>query len=337
VRGPLGWWSGYVDFWREREAPDAYALGRVSWGLAMTANMLHQILGVGVVELYALPEHGGVWGWGGPPTYSLFQLFDPTAEAVWALALVNLLAALCLTAGAFTRVAAVVLMAINMTLVSRLSLYGFGGDVVVRVFSFLMVLAPLGASWSVDAWLFGGRRQVPLWPRRLVIAQVTFLYVKTGIVKLGSQWSFSGGHSAVYYAVNDPSFARVDGRWAAWAYPLTQLGTFVTRWWETLFFLLPWNMYLRRPSERRGLLRRTLGRIDLRLPWLAVGAILHLTLFATMQLGMFPWVTMATYAFFVKPSEARWLFEKVLGKRARGVQEPEPEPEPEPTAAVEGG
>ena len=330
---PVRWWNGYVDFWREREAPDAYAVARITWGLAVAGNIVHQMLFPGVVTLYALPEHGGTFGWNGPPFYSLFQFFDPTAEAVTALAIANLVFALMLTAGAATRLSALALMAIHITLVGRLSLYGFGGDIVVRVFSFLMVLAPLGASWSVDAWLLGGRRFVPVWPRRLVIAQLTFLYVKTGIVKLGAQWSFSGGHSAVYYALNDPSFARVDGSWLAWVFPLTQIGTFVTRWWETLFFLLPWSMYLRRPKDRPGLLRKTLGRFDLRLPMLGVGAILHLTLFATMDLGMFPWVTMALYAFFLKPSEARWLLTRVLPERLRFVSDEVAAPEAAPVDA----
>lgn len=324
----VSWWNRYVDFWREREAPDAYALARMVWGAVVLANLVHQMISPGVLELYALPEHGGVWTLHKRPSYSLFQFLDPTASVVWGIVITGLVAALALIVGLGTRAAALVLMVVNMTLVGRLSLFGFGGDTVYSVFSFLVVLCPMGASWSVDAWLFGaGRAHVSKWPRRLVIAQLTFLYVKTGLVKAGSQWSFSGGFSALYYALNDPSYTRFHGAWTAWAYPLLQVGAFVTRLWETVFFLLPWSMYLRRPSARRGWLRRTLGRYDLRIPFLGIGAIMHLTLFVTMDLGMFPWVTMSTYVFFVRPHEARWLLERTFGAARRGVPESSPAPD----------
>lgn len=314
-------WNGIVDFWREEEAPDAYALARMIWGVVVVANVLKQIAGPGVIRLYSTPEYGGTWAFDRGATYSLLQFLDPTPGVIYGLVAANLIAGLFLTVGFLTRTSALVLMLVHITLVARLSLYGFGADSVFRVFSFLMVLAPLGASWSVDAWLWGGHRRVPLWPRRLVQAQLTFVYVKTGLVKFSSQWLVTGGWSALYYALNDPGVARFSGRWAAWVYPLTQLGTFVAHWWEKLFFLLPWSMYLQRSDVPDGRLKRLLGRYDLRPAVLGVGVILHMSLFVTMNLGMFPWVTMALYFFFVRPDEARAWLERVLPARLRGVQE----------------
>lgn len=318
MRRPVALWGAWVDLWREREAPDAYALGRIVWGSAVIGYLLHQAWSPGVLELYALPEHGGVWAYRHAATFSLFDLFAPTPPVVYAVFGAACVAAVALTVGAWTRGAALALMLLQLTLRQRLELFEYGGDSVVSVFSFLMVLAPLGASWSVDAHLRGVRASVPLWPRRLIIAQLTLLYVKTGIVKAGSQWSLAGGYSALYYALNDPSFARVDGAWAARLYPLTQLGTFVARWWETLFFVLPWSMYLRRHPDHGGRLRRALARFDLRLPMLGIGVVLHLGLFATMHLGMFPFVTMALYSFFLRPDEARRVLQRVLGAGLRG-------------------
>ena len=316
-------WNGIVDFWREEEAPDAYALARMAWGAAVVGNVLNQIFSPGVLRLYATPEHGGTWPFERMAAYSLFQSFDPTPNVIYAMVAVNLIAGVFLTVGFFTRTAALLLMVIHMSLVARLSLYGFGGDSMYRVFSFLMVLAPLGASWSVDACIWGGNTRVPIWPRRLIQAQLMFVYVKTGLVKISSQWTFVGRWSALYYALNDPGFARFSPIWSAWLYPLTQVGTLVAHWWEKLFFLLPWNMYLQRDDVLDGRLKRTLGRYDLRPLFLGLGVILHLGLFLTMHLGMFPWVTLSLYTFFLHPAEARGLLERVLPAKLRGVADPE--------------
>src|SRR5262249_25513652 len=159
---------------------------------------------------------------------------------------------------------------VQVTLYDRMPWFAFGGDNVFRVFLYLTVLAPCGAAWSLDArWRGKGRADVPRWPRRLFIAQLTIVYVATGIMKAGSPWSVMDGWSALYLALNLPGIARWPGDWAAWVYPLTQVGTFVSKWWEITFFLVPLNLFLRRrpnsSAPRRGRLRRLLARWDLRL------------------------------------------------------------------------
>ena len=308
-------WQGWVDYWREEEAPDTLALGRIVWGLGVLAYLVHMLIWPGIPELFYRPMDGGVFP-RSVHAWSLFAWFTPTPTVIWAVVVVNLAATVSFTVGLGTRAAAVVMWVCNVSLMRQLSLYGFGADSLVSVFSFLMVLAPLGASWSVDAAQGRGRASVPCWPRRLVIAQITLMYVKTGIVKAGSTWSFSGGHSALYYVLNDPGFARVPGRWAAWLYPLTQLGTFVARWWETLFFVVPWNMHLRsHPPVGGGAARGRVGRwmsaVDLRPAMLGTGVALHVALATFLELGMFSWVTLSLYPFFLKPTEARAVLERL--------------------------
>ena len=302
-----GIWSRYVDFWREKESPDALALGRICFGLAVVVNIAEPLLRGTLLELYALPAHGGIFPFHAP-TWSLFALFEPTATVVYAVGFAMLFAGICFTLGLFTRLMAVALMVLQMTLVARIGWFGFGADNVFRVFAFLMVLAPVGGAWSLDARWRGRREQVPAWPRRLIIAQITVLYVSTGVIKLGSTWTFVDGWSALYYALNLPYFARFDGSWAAWIYPITQIATFVSRWWEMLFFLLPAALFLRRTPDRGGRLRRWVARHDFRPLVLGLGVVLHLSLAITMDLGMFPWVMLSLYPFFLTPGEAaRWL------------------------------
>ena len=306
-----GWWRRYVGFWAERETPEALALLRITFATALAGNILEQLLSGCVREFYARPPDGGIFPIDPPESpLSLFRLpfLPPTAVNVSMLLAGQLLAALFLLVGLYTRLAALACFVIQVTLYDRLGLFAFGGDNVFRVFLYLMVLAPCGAAWSLDArWRGKGRSDVPRWPRRLFIAQLTVVYVATGVMKLGSTWSVLGGWSALYLALNLPGIARWPGDWAAWVYPLTQAGTFVSRWWEITFFLVPLNLFLRRPrpvgARRRGPMRRLLARWDLRLPYLAVGLLMHVCLTVLLDLGLFSVAMVSLYPCLLHPRE----------------------------------
>jgi len=308
-------WLRYVDFLREREAPDALALGRIVFGLAVIANVLEQIFYTGVMELYGNPSAGGVFAFSGKAKYSLFALVDPTPEAVWAVVLLTLIGGVTFTLGLFTRLSSLVLFVCHMTLMARMGWFNFSSDNVYRVFSFLMLISPVGAAWSLDAkWRGKGKPTVPMWPRRLLIAQLTIVYVKTGLMKVGSTWSIDDRWSALYYSLNLPYFAWFPGEWLAseYIYPFTQVATFVARWWETLFFLVPLGLYLRRNPTSGGRLRRMLAAIDWRLVFMPVGVLLHASLVVVMKLGMFPFVMVSLYPFVMEPAEARRVLNRVF-------------------------
>jgi hypothetical protein len=217
--------------------------------------------------------------------------------------------------GLYTRVSAVVCFLIQLTLADRQAMFVFGGDSVFNCFLFLVVLAPCGAAWSLDArWRGKGRGDVPCWPRRLILFQLAVIYTTTGLYKIGSSWSFWGGWSALYLALNLPGIARWPGDWAAWVYPLTQLATFVAGWFETLFFLVPINLYLRwhrdeETCKRRGRIRRLLARWDLRWPFLALGLVMHISLTIFLDLGLFSITMLSLYPCLLYPSESKRVLE----------------------------
>jgi uncharacterized membrane protein YphA (DoxX/SURF4 family) len=307
-----GMLSRYVDFWNEREAPESLALLRITFAAALVANVLEQILSGMVLELYSVPEQGGVFPFARPQwrtPLSLFNILTPTPPAVWGLVLLQLLAAVFLLVGLFSRLASLVCFVIQVTLTDRMSIWAFGGDNVFRVFLYLLVLSPCGAAWSLDArWRRKGQPDVPCWPRRLFIFQLTVVYVCTGIMKIGSTWSFMGDWSALYLAVNLPGIARWPGDWAAWVFPLTQVATFVAKWWEITFFLVPLSLRQRRRKEegkKLGPLRRLLARWDLRKPYMVLGVIFHISLTVLMDLGLFSVVMLSLYPCLLRPEEAR--------------------------------
>jgi len=300
-------WQRYVDFWNEREAPHALALLRITFGAAITANVAQQILCGQVLEMYAEIEHGGIFSFRfNNSPYSLFQYLGLSAAVCWALAGIQLVAGTTLTLGLFTRFSAFLVWIIQGTFYDRMIMFRYDGDNVYRVATWLMLLAPAGACWSLDAlWRGKGSLDIPKWPRRLFMAQLAIIYSRTGLVKLGSSWSFLDSWQAIYLAVNLPGIARWPGDWAARVFPLTQLATFISKWFEVTFFLLPLNQYLRRDTLPRGRLLTLLRRVDARLGYLVVGLGMHAGIFILMDVGFFSIVMLSLYPCYFMPQEVQ--------------------------------
>jgi len=163
---------------------------------------------------------------------------------------------------------------------------------------FGLMWADCGERWSIDAWLaarrsvagFGGGDQPSPWPLYLVRFQVAMIYLSTGLYKLGGvQWRHG---TALHYVLNNNAFARFPTPPPSELTPLLVLGTYVSFLWELAFpFLVAF--------------RRT------RLACIAMGIVLHLGTWATMELGPFPWVMWASYLAFLSPS---WVAKKLAAE-----------------------
>ena len=309
-------WERYAAFLSEAEDPSTLAAVRFTFGVALALNVLQQVLLGDPVLMYADVEHGGIFALE-PRSLSLFRFLPPTAAVAWALLGVQLLAAMGLAVGFLTRFSTAVAFIIQVTLVGRMAMFRYDGDVVFRVVCFLLLVSPVGAAWSVDAWRGRGHAMVSAWPRRLLVAQLAIIYTRTGVVKLASTWSAMEDWSAVYLALNLPAISRYPGDWAAHPliFPLTQVATFVASWWEVLFFLVPLNMFLRRrpAAAHRWRLARILARHDLRPGFVLVGLAMHGGLLVVTDVGLFSVVMLSLYPALLLPGEAR----RVLGWLAR--------------------
>lgn len=318
---PPSRWQRYTDFWNEREAPHALAVLRIAFGLALVVNIAHQFWAGQVLEMYADIGQGGIFSfkYNNSP-YSLFQYLGLSAAVVWALASAQLFFATTLTLGLFTRVSAVAVWMLQATFYDRMVLFRYDGDNVYRVACWLMVLAPAGACWSLDAVLFGAKQSIPRWPRRLFQAQLAIIYTRTGLVKLSSSWSFMDSWQAIYLAVNLPGIARWNGDWAARVFPLTQLATLTSKWFEVTYFLLPLNQFLRRDARPRRPLFEKLRRYDLRPLYVLLGCGMHMGILILMDVGFFSVVMMSLYTCWIRPEEARravaWVRARLTSRRS---------------------
>ena len=214
----------------------------------------------------------------------------------------------CLLVGCRTTIAAVSTWLLFTWLHLRNPTFLNGGDEVVRIALFYIavgsVAAPAkGRALSLDLIRsVGGADEVglrssclmPAWPLRLLQIQVCAIYAVAGVWKLlGTSW-WDG--SVIYYALGNPYLTRFGiPDWPA-VQPLFATLSITVAWWETLFPLLV-------------LWRRT------RLSALVFGVLVHGTIFATMNIGVFSFAMLATYSAFLPSGVAASLVHRLRDLR----------------------
>lgn len=172
--GVFGWGS-----------PTAMAVFRILFGTMHLANWF--IIGRyfdiwfgerGYVPIDAAKHFNGL-GW----------RFNPFAEVtnqnlLWFWYLWMVLCAILVTIGLFTRVASIMLAALTVAFHIRNPVILHGGDTLLRNMSILLALSPCGAALSIDSLLRRKRGDEPitsvsLWPQRMMMYQLTLVYVTT--------------------------------------------------------------------------------------------------------------------------------------------------------------
>ena len=322
-RGP---WARWVALLSAREAPESLALLRVLLGLCM----LHAIGSVAFTGTWALiwvdASDGGYREMGDLP-WLVAALGGASRAVIGGLIAAGLTAAFSLTVGLFSRLSAFALLQIGMALGDTNPHTGGSYDVLISNALWLLVLADSGASASVDARIRAMWRPspqpvtVPAWPRYLVIGQLLTMYASTGLQKVSASWVPGGDLSALYYILQQPTWQRIDMRWAAPLFPLTQLATLGTWLFEVGAPGLLLVLWMRRTRARPGRLRALSNRLRLRDLFMVTGLAMHAGIAILMEVGPFSFVSMALYAALLHPDEARPLFDRLLrpfGRAPRG-------------------
>lgn len=211
------------------------------------------------------------------PKYSLLYFWDSPAF-FWGHMVAFWIAAVSFLVGFRTRTSGVLTWLLMNSILNRNHLGWEGTEMVYRCFLAYLILARSGHAYSIDNWLRCRRlrrqgrlsergtlgqgagappsedapqgleavyRQIPSWPRKLIMLQLCTIYFTTGALKTGSVW-MSG--DSLYYALNLDHFYRVPPQYLAsiagttvframtWAvkigqmaFPLVMVGI-VTRW-----------------------------------------------------------------------------------------------------------
>lgn len=302
---------GWVDLWDRREAPLSLALCRVLLGLVVVFDIgLMAPLDL-VQVMFGTAEFGGLArleDYRKVP--ELYELVEPSEGLATAFFGVLLGSAVLFTVGLATRLSGLVLLLAWAQWALLLPWADRGIDMLMRNAVLLLVLSGSGRALSLDArlrtgsWL-GDGRSVTAWPRYLLVVQLVIVYFAAGVSKVASSWLPVGDWSALYIAMRDPAFRKLEVETLHLVYPLTQLGTAVSWAWEWTSPLLLLAFWYRCTRTRGGRLRAWMNRTSFVRLFLLVGATFHVGTHFALQLGIFPFAMLALYPAFFHPDEVR--------------------------------
>jgi hypothetical protein len=298
-------------FWFAPESTSTLAVFRIAFGLLATGWTLTQapnllaFYGPDGILPTALSGPRGSWGilnvWHG-------------STAVMVVFAVTLAAAVALTVGLFSRVAAIVVLVGIISFQQRNGLVTNSGDALVRNLAFFCALSPSGEALSIDRlrrapgrfWEFPARAP---WALRLVQIQLSIGYLSAVWHKAGNELWREG--SAVSYALRMQDIHRSPTpAFITHSLVLTELLTYGTLALELSLGVLVWNRALR--------------------PWiLLVGVTLHLSIDYSILVGFFSYGMLCGYVAFISPETSRRL---ILATRDRAFRRRRP-----PPAEVEPG
>ncbi|WP_420427325.1 DCC1-like thiol-disulfide oxidoreductase family protein [Algiphilus sp.] len=219
-----------------------------------------------------------------------FSLLMATGAPWWAAAVIVIaaLAALAFALGWRTRLANLVLFIAVGSIQSRQPLILIGGDILIMALLFWCLLLPTGARWSADAALASASPPPRHRYRSLaafgLLVQVVSVYFFSAVLKHGDAWWPDG--TAVYYALELDRYATDFGRWLQQWPTLTQglsYGVYGLEWLVPLLVFAPLATY----------------RLRLLAFVLLMG--MHLGFLLCLELGHFPWVSMASLMALTTP------------------------------------
>lgn len=219
--------------------------------------------------------------------------------------LVTAIAAVCLMLGYRTRLMAVIVFVMITSLQVRNPLVLSGADTFLRVLLFWMMFLPLGAVWSLDARA-DARAGQRVSNRFLSVAtvalfaQIGFVYLFTALLKSDPEWRGDG--TALEYALNAHHITRSFGEYLAQFPELLRLLTHGTLVLEFSVIALMFAPVFNGPL-RTVVVAAVMG--------------LHMGIFLTMDVGLFPFISSACML-AVLPT---WFWETIVPRVRRRLPE----------------
>lgn len=288
---------GWQAFWFQPH--QAYPLGLVR--IAFGALVI-------VWTLWLLPIRGALLGPDGvvpeqpsiANTWGLFAVWN-TDEAILIGIVVLLVAAIALIVGWHSRIAAVVVFVLILSLERRNPWMFNSGDALVRIEALLIALSPCGAALSLDqrrrTGAFWSAQTRPNWPIRLLQVQFSILYLAAVQVKLTGQPWLEG--TAVSYVLRIEDMTRIPlPQWLVTNALATNAMT-----WSVIAIELAVGILVWFPRFR---------------PWvLSAGIVMHLLIDLTIQIGIFSYAMFVLYLAWVPVEWIRTLPDNLRQRRER--------------------
>jgi hypothetical protein len=297
--------NAWERFWFRDVPPHSYALLRMLLGLIGCASLL----GLRDVSMFwslggLVPADDG--GLGLKAFFLANGIGDAAGAGMFAFALASFA---CMTIGFRTSSAVALSLIASLLQVAWNRLPLSGAHAAIQMILFCLIWAECGTVWSLDAWL-ARRRAGPqpdeappttsIAPLRLVRFQVAMIYLSSGCWKLlDAHWRDG---SALHYILDENLYRRFPHGLPVALDSLATVATYLTLGWEIAFAA----MVLWRPTRRLALL---------------AGVLIHAGMLATMEVGPFSWVMLASYVAFLDPGRVGASVDHIIAivSRPRGL------------------
>jgi hypothetical protein len=289
--------QAWRSFWFQPQQMYALGLVRIVFGALVI-----------VWTLWLLPVRGALLGPDGVTpeqpsirhTWGLFAVWN-TDEAILTGIVMLIVAAIAMLVGWHSRIAAVVVFVLILSLERRSPWVFNSGDALLRIESFLLAVSPCGTALSLDqrrrSGSFWSAQTRPNWPIRLLQIQLSIVYLAAVQVKLAGQPWLNG--TAVSYVLRIDDMKRIPlPQWLA-----TNALAMNAATWSVLAVELAVGILVWFPRFR---------------PWvLAAGIVMHLMIDATIQIGIFSYAMFVLYLAWLPPETVKSLPDRMRQLRRR--------------------
>lgn len=310
-------WNRFVRWTSATEVGTPLAMMRIALGLC-TLWILVDMLSRGLVDVLWIDREYG--GFRDLPrgNWLVAGLGGPRPDVVHGLVAYTLVVATMLTLGIGGRGMALLTLFGIGALTDINSQAGGSYDELLENGLWIAFLGPSTATLSLDSrWRTGSFfNATPVWAgaRYLALLQLVIMYASTGWQKLSIHWIPGGGFSALYYIFQQPTWQRFDMTWVAWFYPLTQIGTGVSWFWEVFSPLWLLAVWYRATRTRKGWVRAWFNAVDVRTIYAWVGLTFHILLWILMDVGPFSPISLAYYFVVIDPEEYASVWRRITAR-----------------------
>lgn len=307
-------WCAFVRLLSTKEGAESLALFRILMALVIVCYLM-SLWSVDFVSIFWTDKKfGGIQTHYGTPLVK--YLGGATPQVVEGLFWGSVSLAILMALGLGGRL---VIFCLSVTYYGLIALnYDISGgfDLMFTNGLWILCFSSCTKTWSLDCLIKNKKWScddtISAWPRYLLIFQLLLIYFSTGIQKVSPNWNPGGRYRALYYALTDPSWYKIDPDfWAhKFTFFLTQVGTAVTWHWEQTAPLMFLILYFRMDKTKTGFWRKIFNKYDLRKVWMFFGVSLHIGILFTMAVGPFSWIALSYYVNFFRPEEVRRFFAK---------------------------
>ena len=297
-------WKSWTDFWSRKEDGSSLAGFRIGIGISLLYTFGMPLWDGAVEAIWIDSDYGGMRHFKHNP-WLIKALGGATPAAIYGMVTAAIISALLLIAGVLPRTSALVGMILINNIAWHNNHAGGGHDDLIANALWLLVFADSAASHSLTCRWRTGRwtsdKLVHSWPRYIALCQLLLMYSSTGWQKLSSHWIPFGEMSALWYILQQPTWARFSMEWMASLAWTTKIATLVTWFFECFSILLVLALHYESTPDRPGRFRRLFNRIQFRKIFIVIGLGMHIGIFLTMEVGPFSLASFAYYFTIRKP------------------------------------